>query len=252
MKKTIAACLFALFASGCVNDTQTTEDIQQTAELFAQELEASKDPVKVMEAYIKYFQSDIKYYYNMGNIVFHGITVAGVDAWGDNRAEGGVMAQALAEPGTKWWCISEDQSDECILYRRNRNETKVAYFDYKRFLGNNTRIKNDTDFLKLARIYLNATKCETLKEATSIEKQACKERREKALRLAVKQKVPCKKLVEVEYKEQLGHSYSTYRFAVDAWHYSHSEAMADMRKAFRSFADEYMCDVSGWEQDVFK
>lgn len=252
MKNAITICLTVLSLIGCTKTPPLSEPNMQNAEQFAQELEASKDPVKVMDAYITYFQSDIKYYHNMGNIVFYGIEIAGIDPLGNNIAKGGIIAQALAEPGTKWRCISDDQSDECILYRRNRHETKVAYFDYKRFLGNNTRVKDDNDFLKLARIYSNATKCETLKEATSLEKQACKDRREKALRLAVKQKVHCKDLVEIEYKEELAARHRSYQLNVDVWRYSHSAAMQDISKDIHSFADEYMCNISGWERDMFK
>ena len=51
---------------------------------------------------------------------------------------------------------SSYNSDECILFRRNteeRQDSVVKFFDYKRFLPENSSIKTDDDFLCLVKKY---------------------------------------------------------------------------------------------------
>lgn len=49
----------------------------------------------------------------------------------------------------------EDNSDECIIYRRNHSQkdSEIGFFDYKRFLPKDSNIKNDDDFLRLFKKY---------------------------------------------------------------------------------------------------
>lgn len=49
----------------------------------------------------------------------------------------------------------KDNSDECIIYRRNHSQedSEIGFFDYKRFLPKDSNIKNDDDFLRLFKKY---------------------------------------------------------------------------------------------------
>jgi len=253
MKKTIATCFAILFLVGCVNDTKIAEQVKQNAEQFAQELEAAQDPVKVMDAYITYFQRSPDTF--PGNI-----TIPEACEYRDYKdhqdrydPQKCAIAEALAEPGTLYACNDkENQSDECILYRRNRHATEVGYFDYKRFLGDGTRIKDDKAFVMFAQVYKDIEECEKEPDTTSAEKQECRERQEKYLRLATKQKIHCKKFVENQYKKELWWRRSGYQLEVGGWHYPHSTSINSQREVISKFADRYMCDITGWESDMFK
>ena len=61
----------------------------------------------------------------------------------------------LAETNSLECLYLEENSDECIIYRRNhkKEDSKVNFFDYKRFLPKNSNIKTDEDFLHLFKIY---------------------------------------------------------------------------------------------------
>lgn len=241
--------MIALSLAGCMNDSATSLSVKQNAELFAQELEASKDPVQVMDAYITYFQQDM-------GLMFHEIADAcqymGMPYYtAKYDPQKCAIAEALAEPGTMYNCINaENQSDECILYRRNRHSTQVAYFDYKRFLGNDTRIKDDATFIRFAQAYADIAKCETALETTSAEKQECKERQEKFFRQAIKQKIHCRNFAEKDYRELLIRTRINYQYLVKLEHRTHSEAIKSLKKdKIDAFAKDYMCDTSGWQQD---
>lgn len=273
MKQYMACSLALLFIAGCANTIETPEQIKQTAEAFAQELaqdlETSKDPVKVMDAYIKYFQNNAECYEAGLYVYCYGTKMPDAcDGQNGISSHDCQIASALAEPGTKFNCLSGiscvhfldsaphcsggEQSDECILYRRKMHSTEVAYFDYKRFLGNDTRIKNDTLFLHFANAYTKNLGCETEKDTTSLEKQDCKERRDKFFRQAVKQKIHCRDFVEVEYRQWLKDTRQTYNYLKQAWKDTHAEAMKNLQYKADTFSKLYLCDVSGWQQEILK
>lgn len=257
MKRQISCVLATMALLGCVDNNSNTlkeaerlEQLKQEATELAQQLETEKDPIKVVEAYITYFGDGSNYEYLLGEQKFYDHEVA--RGWHSSNEKTNMITQALALPGTRYDCMGNEQSDECILYRRSQKPSKVAYFDYKRFLGNNTRIKDDVAFLKLVRAYGDMEQCDKQQDVTTDEKNSCKERHEKYIRLSVKQKVRCKNLIEFEYNKQLRERAEGYRFEVYAWHYSHTKAMNDMSKVMRSFADEYMCDITGWDKELLE
>lgn len=263
MKKYIGCGLTLLSLVGCMNTTETPEQIEHRTKILAQELaqdlETTKDPVMIMEAYIKYFQNNISCDEYAGKILCKGTELP-------NNSH---IAEALAEPGTKYECLTGyycipiapdmhiscsggSQSDECIVYRRKLHETNVAYFDYKRFLEKDTRIKDDATFLRFAHAYNKNAGCETEKETTSLEKQGCKERRDNFFRQAVKQKIHCRDFVESEYRKWLKDALYTYNSWKQDWKYSHEEAMEQVKEKADSFSKMYLCDVSGWQKEIFK
>lgn len=73
-----------------------------------------------------------------------------------------------------------DQTDECILQRRKHpNSSEVCWFNYKKYLPTDTKIKTDSDFIKLQGI-INETLernewCDAMSDWTSAEKENCKQ-----------------------------------------------------------------------------
>lgn len=257
MKSKIAYCLITLALVGCLNNIETSEQIKQEAETYAQELEASKDIVKVIESYVKYSKPDSNLYKYAASC-------------NPNKplSRDCQFAYALAEPGTKYECLfwyncinifpdmhescsGGPKSDECILYRRNMHKTQVAFFDYKRFLGNDTRIKDDATFLKFVNAYTTNAGCETWQETTSSEKQVCKERIDNVFRKALKTKVHCRDFVELEYKHWLSQAYDKYKQSLD-WASSSTEALEYIKDEANDFAKKYLCDMNGWQKELFK
>ncbi len=71
------------------------------------------------------------------------------------------------------WYLN-DNSDKCIVYRRNHKieDSKVNFFDYKRFLPKDSNIKTDDDFLRLVKYKMDKDKevksCDKVYEDNSL------------------------------------------------------------------------------------
>ena len=76
----------------------------------------------------------------------------------------------VSVPGTRFDCVNGSKSDECIVYRRTMKESKINYFDYKRFLPEDTAIKTETDFLAMVNYYELRHLCDRLEEKTTEER----------------------------------------------------------------------------------
>lgn len=61
----------------------------------------------------------------------------------------------LMVPEVNRECVLDNSSDECILYEREhpRPDTKVDYFNYKKYLPSGYKVYSDEDFLKLVDFY---------------------------------------------------------------------------------------------------
>lgn len=102
-------------------------------------------------------------------------------------------------------------SDECILVRRNTPESTVGYFDYKKFLPQNSVINTDDKFNLLAERYRklfkadkNQTYCQSLKETTSSEKLQCEKHANRYIEQLVYGTVPlCRNSTPTEYAKFL-------------------------------------------------
>lgn len=71
----------------------------------------------------------------------------------------------MAEANSLDCLYLDNNSDDCIVYRRNhkKEDSKVNFFDYKRFLPKDSNIKTDDDFISLFELY----------NKNKEEKQAC-------------------------------------------------------------------------------
>ncbi|MCL1892442.1 MAG: hypothetical protein FWF97_04120 [Alphaproteobacteria bacterium] len=110
--------------------------------------------------------------------------------------------------------VYDDYSDECVLERRNlRHNSKICFFDYKRFFPRDTRITSDEEFMTLFSHFqkwfsYDAGKwrikmCED-PEMTRSEKAECKDDVEDFIvRLSMGKARSCKDQVPGEYNKVL-------------------------------------------------
>lgn len=133
--------------------------------------------------------------------------------------------ESFLEQDIKHKCINgydtDYDSDECILYRRNLHTSKVGYFDYKRFLPQDTFVDTDEKFITMVDYYKdiqeNLDKCSNGDtEKTSEEIKFCKDKLLKPLynyeRVGLQ---PCNKFVPDEYKETLQSAIKWYKWAIN-------------------------------------
>ncbi len=246
-------------------------------------LETSKDPVEIIKAYKKYpTASDCSQ--AKTDIYLSPLTVVGTLGLGAPFLLGSLntlrLCNTLSEPGTKFSCITGDSSDDCILWRRNTPDSDVGYFDYKRFLPNNSLIKTDDDFKKLVSYYNdNITQCNKMSDKTSEEKEACKETVANNTRTLAVSKVHCSMLYTEEYHEKLQETAKWYNWAINhdpneavrvvqyyaqtvsEWNSSKfyyrpvrskSEALKETQDSLTAFAEEHFCTIDNWKQDLKK
>ena len=73
-----------------------------------------------------------------------------------------------------------DTSDDCILQRRNHALDEICWFNYSKYLPENTKIKSAKDFLSAVkmvnRMRLRMTRCDEVKDWTTTEKAECKQK----------------------------------------------------------------------------
>ncbi|MBE6461393.1 MAG: hypothetical protein E7006_00935 [Alphaproteobacteria bacterium] len=189
--------------------------------------------------------------------------------------------EKLSVPGTRFDCVNGSDSDECIVYRRTMKESKINYFDYKRFLPEDTAIKTETDFLAMVNYYELRYLCDKLAEKTTEEKQQCKDLIENNTRMMATKKPKCKDLyvtdVSKDYEELLQRVASGYNWMIDHDPYgyvdvliesgytnksilqsayqpvlSKREALEESLQRLRVFADEKFCDIGDWKSDLRK
>lgn len=263
MKKYIILPII-LMCAACVS----VEKITSEANEFASQLETDKDPVKVIEAYKKY---------------------TGLCHWEYNRAPSQaecIRRDSMAEHGVDFVCVglstsyNDDKtynSDECILYRRSEkyHKSDVGYFDYKRFLGENSAIKTDEDFLKLVERYNNISECNKLTETTTLEIEACKEQKQNEIRSLAKHPIPCMELVKDKYVEKLRDTGDWYRWAINHDPYElvkllrsvgdyasaqyaykpvwgRTEARQEVKERITNFGKENFCTTDNWKAEMKK
>ncbi len=272
--------LTVLILTGCVS----TETKIQNAQLFATELENKKDVLQVIEVYNNIFVScfakdGADNFYSLQKKCKYGYE------YRDNpRLFCDEFAiNALVEQDVKLGCLIENwtskeyyDSDECIIHRRGANDSRIAYFDYKRFLPVNTKIHTDAEFLSLVEYYAKMSDCDKLENATTIEKQECKNNIAETTRQMVHTSVKCMNAYPKEYKEFLNDKGSWFDWAIDhdpyetkrmlyAYGattaanildpdpvYSKSEALKSITQSVAEWGQRHICDTTGWQAEIRK
>lgn len=288
MKNLIAMTLI-LLCTGCT----TMKTYNERAELFSNALYAEKDPILVIEAYKNEYHCPTPdddtglqlaaWTYGFPFKLGYEIVDEFMD-FGTEEMYQCTKRNLLIEPNIKLECTKKsgyneyfDNSDECVLYRRSPeyHESKVGYFDYKRFLPEKSPIKTDESFLKLVEKYNHISDCEKQKETTTAEKEACREKIKNEIRLLATRTVKCSELKGKEYTEfligrgdwyeyaqnhdpydniNLLRAFGAYEAAAFAYNpvYSQKEAQKEVQKSIEKYGAENLCSVENWKQDMKK
>lgn len=178
-----------------------------------------------------------------------------------------LLLEYLSEPDINLNCANEqNQSDECILYRRTIHKSLVNYFDYKRLLGQNSIIKTDAEFLHLVAYYNQIDKtCDSMPEKTTTEKQECKDQKIALLQRMVHERIKCSELVPQEYQDFIFKEKLYYQDQLNQYKTckKHKCGDYDVEGSFRGakksvvdsgkwFSERYMCVADDWESKIFK
>lgn len=265
MKKSLILSMVLILAA-CETTVLFTKDAQD----FANSLEAGKDPVEVIEAYDMYKNLCLEKYNYIPPV------------------EKCIKRDALTESDIVIKCVDTHRykdaherqaynSDECILYRRSEafHKSEVDYFDYRRFLGEDSVIKNDEDFLKLKKYYYKIFECDQLPEATKSEKEACKEKRRNELKMLTVREVSCMELIRAEYIKKLKEEAQWYYWAIDhdpneyvnllrafgdyrTSHFAYApvwnrkKAYKQVEEEIQQFGKENFCTTNDWKTEIKK
>jgi hypothetical protein len=191
----------------------------------------------------------------------------------------GDRAKCLTADYTEYnnYGIYSDNSDECILVRReivnNSKASKVCYFNYKKYLPTESKVSSDDNFDKLAYYYKTLIKsghCDNLAEATTNEKEKCKEKDiNKIVQFMKAGKLEhCRDKMPKEYNAMLKDGVKKVNDANavvgGAWIgnnplenvYANSMYAGSFEAQFKAhikeFGNDNMCDTTGFEQDIKK
>ncbi|MBO7066505.1 MAG: hypothetical protein J6W40_02705 [Alphaproteobacteria bacterium] len=173
----------------------------------------------------------------------------------------------LSDPDINMECVDENnQTDDCILYRRTIPKSHVNYFDYKRLLGQNSIIKTDAEFLHLVEYYEQIDKdCDSTPERTTTEKQDCKDQKIAILQRMVHERIKCSELVPQEYEDFIFKERDYYDDQLNQYKRCTKNKCDwyDVKGTFRGakesviksgkwFSEKYMCSTDDWSSRVFK
>lgn len=277
---------------GCTTISTVTKEGQE----FATQLESKKDTILTLDKYKTYARRCDVYTDALKGDWFRQIasTVILAPVWliyyvktGNfypylSAREECFYNDGLAEKDVDFGCLREWESkkyynsDKCIVYRRYIHDTNVDYFDYKRFLPQNTKIKTDDDFQNLVKYYDTISNCDKMSQATTTEKQECRDRiRENTIKMATTG-IKCIEAYKDEYTEELDYEGRWYEWAIDhdpygmkkklmwfgeytAAHftptqpvYSKQEALNAVKETLQKFGREHVCEIDGWQADIKK
>ncbi|MDW2995926.1 MAG: hypothetical protein R8M71_03115 [Alphaproteobacteria bacterium] len=266
--------------TGCMS---TTARIEQAKEI-ANNLEVKKDTIDTIETYKSiyetcfYINKTVEWIDDIDYDVYKCEQKVTKDAQCNE-----IKIQELAIRDADMSCIflgwktgKNYSSDDCIIKRRQTANSASCYFDYKRFLPQNTNIKTDDDFYNLVKYYNKINDCDTMSQATTTEKQECRDRiRENTIKMATTG-INCMEVYKDEYTEELNSEGRWYEWAIDhdpygakktlmwlgeytAAHftptqpvYSKQEALNTVKRAIQTFGREHVCKIDGWQADIRK
>lgn len=222
MKKAlcITCCLLTAACTASVQQQKQISIVERTNELI-NKMEQTNDPLLVIDTYKNVYET--------------------------KSPDFDILK--LTEPNSKPECFEnayksvyystrayKNNTDECILYRRNTKESQVGFFDYQRFLGTNSIIKDDDSFLKLVQIYDRIKECDFLEEKTTIEKEQCKQDLRQNIKLRTEKTVTCMDAEQQEYTSLLkdvGYDYTSTIKQLEEEKRSRTQALLSMSEKER-------------------
>ena len=231
MKKYLA--FIALFCAGCVSEPQKIETP------LGQTLENKKDLIATIEAY----NNKYKGCRCLNSSIFCN---------GDNRSWD-KCDTSLRRTDVNYRCFETvgngyvkytDETDECILHRRDIKESPIQFFDFKRFIPEGTAIKTDQAFEKIADFYaLGVYTCNNFDETTTDEKEQCKSKvKDLAIQISQNKVIKCNKMevFKEEYKQ----------FIVDVRSMILLGQSASLKQSLLDYMQTHLCDLSDYLEDA--
>lgn len=248
MKQIIERCMIIMLCvltTGCV----THEEQVKKAQALATELETSKDIIKAIETYNQSyrhicFSTDIQTDSSHRKQIYYGVYV------GDNFYDcDRIVLQELTQEQIDLGCLYKNwatdtyyNSDECVLQRRAHPATSVGFFDYKRFLPQNNKIKTDVDWQSLVAFYNNEKYCKSNDEKTSYEKQECREQQNQTTIKLATTKVQCKTAYGHLYYDNVKELRELCGYPCN-WNI--------LESYMKEWSTEHLCSIDGWNEDAY-
>ena len=193
--KNILFIILGLSVASCLNQADKNMFYKSEAENYVKNLEQQKSIASTIDAYKNYF--DIDDYQNQ-----YGMTTNLSNSFQEHFFGESLKTPMTCQPFSKKYdinrffyymknllrqdirleCVCSDyntnsdqniyKSDDCILYRRNLTYSPIAFFDYKRFLPNDSFIQTEKQFAFLYDIW--KIRLEACQDNLDKEKKACK------------------------------------------------------------------------------
>ena len=236
--------LMCLLVTACVNsnDEYITQKTNESAKIES-ELAQEKDVVKTLKYFREYYHE--KCLSNRACYTNSDVNLPGIP-YSYDMVEPYVMTTVDFNADKKCFVVYQykednsisykDNSDECILARRQAPKTEIGYFNFKKYLPTNTVIKTEQQFQNLYALYIairkNRNDCKSLfgvSQVTQTEKEMCHKYQEKFLQdFAMGRAEKCSKKYGKQYKQYVK---------------EHTDAFLSQFKdnAHVLFASEYLC-----------
>ena len=301
MKK-ISLLILCLFLSACFPQQQVAQEsveqdvvkqavvkqeenkdalIRKRFQEYESEIAKNRDIKKAVRTFSDLYMSENGNICAKGYVSFVDITKENIN---DNTAL--FAYNIFTEPDSKIECFIKEphsenyiiSSDECILKRRNSKKSTVCYYNYKKYLPADSKIKTDEDFLYLVDAYNilyqdpkngdTCTFCENLSERTSAEKIECSKKAETFLNQISNKTVPfCKNIIKKEYMDFLQDGINRFSFLsemtkteINATTYGAKAYFLNglysstyerlWEDSIKEFGITHFCSVSNYQQDI--
>lgn len=251
--------LVTLLATACtiVNNEKIELQARENAKILATKLETSRNVLAAIEAYNKFFRGCFGINNRRGPNYFETGETENYGVYNVDKRCNKMVIQELSQPQVDLSCIyvhwgteAEYKSDKCILQRRLFPVTNSGFFNYSRFLPQNSKVKTEENWLSLVELYNYKAYCAYLgNELTTDEKQTCQKNREQTIKSLISStsKVKCidayKTLFHKAVRETL-------------WNCAQLKSLgqpcdrSSMKEALETWGKGHLCTVEDWEKEL--
>lgn len=178
-------CLICLLLTACINTELEQTQEQEEAQIIEEELAQTKNAQKTLDFFRNYYHEEClsnRSCYRYTNVELPGIPykntqILDITSLDFNTNKECLLVYSRRDDNSVWYL---NNSDKCILARRIIPQTKIGYFNFKKYLPTNSVIKTEEQFLQLYTLYIgikkNKNDCKLLlnvDQVTQTEKDAC-------------------------------------------------------------------------------
>ena len=243
MKKNfIYNLFFAIIISGCSGVTNSEPQLS-----LGSQLESNKDIISTIETYNSVYKDCKHPDYSPD--------------WLGRKCDTSLMKQNV-----EYKCFEKaaydpkykDKTDECILHRREIKNSEISFFDFARFIPNNTKIKTEKNFKGVAKVYeYSMIDCKERREITQQEREKCFSNVKNDIhKMVYDTKIKCTDLniLKIE-NEGLMYRISVLCDCDSKSKNGYKIRLADieaLQKELKDYSESYLCDISNWEQEFIK